>query len=256
MFPFFTPVLTTPLLKIPLLLTDAFFTYVAMTPPTPPPTSKEKQNFAAPVDYFRRTFALQTTLVQFSKWAIVGMMLAECATILAQRFPSRLSSTLLSVLLPATGPGAQARVLDLAPTPRFLFCCLAGLTGGALRAWCYRSLGRFFNWQLSVQDDHRLVTSGPYALVRHPSYLGGNLGVYGNLAMIASPGSYFSAAGLWYTGWSRAVACFVVAHLSVIQMYICTTRVKQEDEVLRKQFGEEWEAWARQTPYKLIPFLY
>ena len=33
-------------------------------------------------------------------------------------------------------------------------------------------------------------------------------------------------------------------------------RARVEDEALRRAFGEEWEAWARRTPYSLIPYVY
>ncbi|KAK0528483.1 hypothetical protein OC834_000475 [Tilletia horrida] len=48
---------------------------------------------------------------------------------------------------------------------------MAGL-GGALRFWCYRTLRHFFTFTLAVLDDHRIVSTGPYAIVRHPSYTG------------------------------------------------------------------------------------
>jgi len=33
-------------------------------------------------------------------------------------------------------------------------------------------------------------------------------------------------------------------------------RCPLEDAALRKQFGAEWEEWAKKTPYKLVPFVY
>ncbi|EEB96021.1 hypothetical protein MPER_04914 [Moniliophthora perniciosa FA553] len=41
--------------------------------------------------------------------------------------------------------------------------------------------------------------------------------------------------------------------------FLCTLvvlRVKDEDEMMKKQFGEEWEAWSRRVRYKLIPGVY
>jgi protein-S-isoprenylcysteine O-methyltransferase Ste14 len=53
---------------------------------------------------------------------------------------------------------------------------VTGLTamaaGIGLRAWSIISLGRFFQYQLTIQSGHRVVTSGPYRYVRHPSYAG------------------------------------------------------------------------------------
>src|SRR5215207_8969352 len=51
---------------------------------------------------------------------------------------------------------------------------LAGLAvvalGLALRAWAVHELGRFFKFTVVVQADHRVVDTGPYRLIRHPSY--------------------------------------------------------------------------------------
>ena len=44
--------------------------------------------------------------------------------------------------------------------------------GLALRAWAVRELGRFFKFTVVVQADHQVVDTGPYRLIRHPSYTG------------------------------------------------------------------------------------
>ena len=44
--------------------------------------------------------------------------------------------------------------------------------GGIIRHQCYESMGRLFTVERSIRTDHVLVTSGPYAVVRHPSYTG------------------------------------------------------------------------------------
>ena len=44
--------------------------------------------------------------------------------------------------------------------------------GIALRAWSIATLGRFFQYRIEVQADHRVVSGGPYRYVRHPSYSG------------------------------------------------------------------------------------
>ncbi len=35
------------------------------------------------------------------------------------------------------------------------------------------TLGRLFKFVVVIQDDHRVITSGRYRLLRHPSYTGG-----------------------------------------------------------------------------------
>ena len=47
---------------------------------------------------------------------------------------------------------------------------VVNIFGGALRVVCFKVLGRFFTFDLAVQSDQKVIQSGPYALVRHPSY--------------------------------------------------------------------------------------
>lgn len=47
------------------------------------------------------------------------------------------------------------------------------LTAGVLlRWWAIHTLGKFFTVDVAVHHEHRLVTEGPYAWIRHPSYTG------------------------------------------------------------------------------------
>src|SRR5467141_5336353 len=44
--------------------------------------------------------------------------------------------------------------------------------GGVLRLWPVFVLGHRFSGLVAIQPGHRLVTSGVYGVIRHPSYLG------------------------------------------------------------------------------------
>lgn len=46
------------------------------------------------------------------------------------------------------------------------------VAGLALRLWAVVTLGRFFKVTVSIQDHHRVIRSGPYRVLRHPSYTG------------------------------------------------------------------------------------
>lgn len=116
---------------------------------------------------------------------------------------------------------------------------------------CYRALGRLFTFELSIQPNHRLVTSGPYGYVRHPSYtalLGATIGA---ATLIFAPGGYVVECGIMSThfrwllfGW----ICFVVWFCDIF-----VSRAAVEDEMMKNQFGEEWKLYRDQVPRKFIP---
>lgn len=94
---------------------------------------------------------------------------------------------------------------------------LAGL-GIAVRLWASGH----------VKKDKELATGGPYALVRHPLYLGNHLLFLG----------FCLASGLW---WS-----FVV-WLAVTLLYY-PPAIRHEDAKLESLFGEAWRGWHAVTP--------
>ena len=179
--------------------------------------------------------------------------LLEIAALVALSFPSHpLSAPLLSRLfrLPSGSPAH----LSLSPT--FLLGFLLLLVGGALRHLCYATLGRFFTYQLGLFKGHKLVTWGPYAVVRHPSYTAFVLATAGLIAVLFGPGSYLYESGaLRESRWVLAGAVlWVLWVLCIVATLI--GRMENEDRVLRKEFRKEWEEWARKTPYRLVPYLY
>lgn len=127
--------------------------------------------------------------------------------------------------------------------------------GSFIRLSCYRALGSNFTWELAVKKDHKLVTSGPYAVVRHPSYVGALTIYVGALCTIFGSGSWYSECIGW-DSWISKVFSGVCTSWALGVPMLLMGRVNKEDAVLRKEFGEEWEAYARQVPYKLVPFIF
>ena len=181
-------------------------------------------------------------------WANV---IGESAIVLADAFPSELASSALPLLVhsPSYHSG------DVRITPAWLAGCVLMGLGGGLRLLCYRTLGKFFTWTLAVRKDHALITEGPYSVVRHPSYVGSLMLGVGAVLCHVSPGSWYRECIGWDTVAGRAFTAVWVGW-SLLVPALLMARAKREDEVLRKEFGSEWEAYAQRTPYRLFPFIY
>lgn len=77
----------------------------------------------------------------------------------------------------------------------------------------------------------------------------------GNILMHLAPGSWVRESGILDTTVGKIVAATFVAHWMIV-FPLSLGRVKIEDEVLSKEFGDEWQAWAQRTPYKMIPYVF
>ena len=73
---------------------------------------------------------------------------------------------------------------------------------------------------------HRLVTTGPYAWVRHPMYLGAQLAALGSL--------------LLYRTWATLLLAVYFPWLRL--------RARREEEALAAEFGAAWVAYCRRVP--------
>ena len=103
--------------------------------------------------------------------------------------------------------------------------------------------------------DHELIVSGPYSVVRHPSYTGFILISGGWLPWYLSRGSWIIESGLWNTMLGRFL---VVIYFSLLSSSIIFTlaRMSKEDIALRKRFGKKWDDWAKRVPYSIFPGIY
>ena len=177
--------------------------------------------------------------------------LLESTVILAEHFSSPLSDTILSFLIRDT----MRQTHNIRLTPTWLAGCMLMHCGALIRLACYRTLGRFFTWELSLKKGHVLMTGGPYSIVRHPSYTGSLLLGVGVVLCHFSPGSWYAECIGWDT-WASKLFTATWMAWSLAVPTLLMRRVETEDEVLRNEFGDEWEKYAEKTPYRLIPYLY
>ena len=177
-----------------------------------------------------------------------GNLLCETTLALAPYLPSTLCESIPVLFVP--GSAWQPCI-----TPWWLAGCALMACGGAIRLLCFRHLGRFFTFELSIKKGHALVTSGPYAVVRHPSYTGSMLVGAGTVLCHFGPGSWYADRVGWASFASRMFMA-AWAGWCVIVPSLLGRRTSTEDAILRREFGEEWDSYAEKTPYKLIPYIF
>ncbi|EPQ54400.1 hypothetical protein GLOTRDRAFT_43578 [Gloeophyllum trabeum ATCC 11539] len=177
--------------------------------------------------------------------------LSEAAVILASQYPSSATARWILYNLMPTGTLSLDRI---AMTPTFLVGWACTVVGGLGRLWCYRTMGRQFTFELSIRDDHQLVTSGPYAFVRHPSYTATFFALAGTFVHFGR-GSWMTEYGVTSTWFGRICAGIWGSNASFLACLLLY-RTRTEDEMLRAQFGRTWEDWASRVPYRLLPYVY
>lgn len=128
------------------------------------------------------------------------------------------------------------------------------VAGGFIRYRCYRELGDLFTFEMSIRRDHRLVSSGPYSVVRHPGYTSIMIVMIGVICIHACHGSWLRESGALSTALGRVVVGLYLALVLFITAGLMS-RMSKEDEALQKQFPE-WVEWRERVPYKLIPWVY
>lgn len=107
---------------------------------------------------------------------------------------------------------------------------------------------------MHVRADHRLITSGPYACVRHPSYTGIALLLLGVQLVQFGDGGYMSTC---HAGagdpWMLVARSWQAA--SVFTVVSLFRRCAVEDGELWKRFGDAWTAYARTVAWRLVPYV-
>lgn len=97
---------------------------------------------------------------------------------------------------------------------------------------CHKQIGRNWSVTLELRENHRLVTDGLYAHMRHPMYT-----------------SFF----LWALGQALLLPNWLVAVTGLLSIALLYgLRVSREERMMRDAFGAEYEAYCKMTP-RLVP---
>ena len=106
-----------------------------------------------------------------------------------------------------------------------------GIASVGLFAWTHVTLGRFWSTCLQLRRDHRLITAGPYARIRHPMYSA----IVGWMISLALVG------GSWIP--------LLVAALAALNFIL---RIHPEEKMMLKEFGDEYREYMKRTG-RLLP---
>jgi protein-S-isoprenylcysteine O-methyltransferase Ste14 len=158
----------------------------------------------------------------------------------AKREPVTLLGIAIQGLAYAFVWGASRGEKELVSALPPVFECLVGALAVALAAGsvaltlaAVKHLGKQWSIVARVRSDHRLITDGPYAFVRHPIYTG-------MLGMLV-------ATGLANARWWGILAGTAVFALGT------WLRVRSEERLLRGTFGNEFEEYRARVP-AVVPF--
>ncbi|KAJ3825470.1 hypothetical protein F5878DRAFT_66712 [Lentinula raphanica] len=233
------------LLKLPLLLAGAISIWMALTPPhTPAKPEKLPPTF---VGRFAKIF------VTSMKIAHALSCLCESLIILSKH--GKFVNPTVVRYFAYTTPSSQC-INGTGITRSFLFGSFVAIAGSQLRLACYRILGSYFTFELAIRSNHKLITRGPYSYVRHPAYTGLIMTMLGEAIIQFGNGSWLRECGWTSFAGIRVYAIILLVQIGSISFSVATKRARNEDKALRERFGEEWQAWARNTPYLLIPYIY
>ncbi len=99
--------------------------------------------------------------------------------------------------------------------------------------WVHRTLANSYSATLEVYEGHQLVTSGPYARVRHPLY---------------------SAHTLFNAGMVLVSANWILLLFMLIGLPFTYWRLSKEEAMLIEQFGDQYREYIKRTG-RLFPKL-
>jgi len=112
---------------------------------------------------------------------------------------------------------------------------VTAIFGLLLRVWAVRTLGRFFTFTVKLQDRHRVVSTGPYRLLRHPAYTG-SLCTFLGAAL---------ALGSWVG--------VVLVVLLMLPAYLY--RISVEERAMNAELGSDYERYQART-WRLVPLIF
>jgi protein-S-isoprenylcysteine O-methyltransferase len=99
------------------------------------------------------------------------------------------------------------------------------VSGLAIRTWAVFTLGKYFTWHISTQENQSIIRTGPYSFVRHPGYFGAFL--------------TYTGTALFLKAWFSFILSFSILLFAFLR------RIHHEEKELRRNLGNEYDSYCR-----------
>ena len=142
-----------------------------------------------------------------------------------------IATTVVATLTPRVFPAAAIRPGAVA----FAAGMVVLLAGLVLRGWSFKALGQYFTHTVMVSSDQPVIASGPYRVLRHPSYTGIILAAIG--------------IGLASANWAD------LAGLLLLTLTALLWRIRIEEAALLTTLGDRYRAYAAQHK-RIVPLVW
>lgn len=97
----------------------------------------------------------------------------------------------------------------------------------ALKIWTLKALGRYWSPNVEIRETQKVIKTGPFKYIRHPSYLSGIMEIVG-VALLLN-------------------AYYVLFSICLI-FFICVfIRIRVEERILIETFGQEYENYKKEV---------
>jgi protein-S-isoprenylcysteine O-methyltransferase Ste14 len=150
----------------------------------------------------------------------------------AHLVPLLIAGVLLAMRTDPDGGWLFQRFLAPSSANLWIGALLTGI-GIGFSCWARAHLGRNWSATVTVKQDHELIRSGPYALVRHPIYTGLLLALLGSAI----------ALGQW-----RGMLAVLIAFAALWR------KLRLEERFMSETFGDSYQRYRAHTA-ALIPYL-
>jgi protein-S-isoprenylcysteine O-methyltransferase Ste14 len=239
--------------------------YLSFTPPTSAPISTDNVYKGQLFDRIIRRLSIGSkvccppnrsplrsgkTLTIYKTFACT-MLFFEMLVTAAVAFPSQVPDKMLFHTLCSRNT-PQDYIISLSPS--FLAGVILMTSSAQTRLWCFRTLGNMFTFEVSIRAKHELITGGPYAFARHPSYTAAWVNLASWFIIHFSDGSWVRQCNIMRTyGGPLVIIYFFLVVFSIVSM---ARRGPVEDAKLQKEFGKRWDEYAKRVPYRFVPGVY